>query len=177
MSQPGGHAQSSVADLIAFAATYEPPSFLPPGDDAGAAVIFDIAKVWALHLADGDIDLDAVYSLCKWAAMTLQVHTEGRRRWKDTKPFLEWLVETTAGRMADHLEVEDGNSLRQMRQVALVAVSQGRGADAVRMAVIHAASAMPILPPETLLHEAYAWAVAEARRNARWMMQREAQAQ
>lgn len=166
--------QTSILDTIEQARAFVPPATLPPGDDAAAAVIYSLADTWALHLASGEIDIDTVYALAKAAAMHLQVHTQGRRRWKDTKPFLEWLVETTAARMEALFEVEDDRALRQLRTVALTSVNQGHTSGAVRGAIISAAQGMRFLPPEPLLHEAYAWAVAEARRNARWMTQREA---
>ncbi len=169
-------APQSIETLIEQARGYVPPAFLPPGDDAAGAVVFALANAWALHLACGEIDLDTVYVKAKAVAMNLQVHTQGRRRWKDTKPFLEWLVETTAARMTGFFDVEDDRALRALRTVALTAINQGKGADAVRGALIRAAQGMQWPPPEELLHEAYAWAVAEARRNARWMMMREAPA-
>lgn len=169
-------APKSIETLIEQARAYQPPAFLPPGDDAAGAATMALANVWALQLACGEVDLDTVYVMAKVAAMRLQVHTQGRRRWKDTKPFLEWLVETTAARMDAFFEVEDDRAMRQLRATALAAVNQGHTSDAVRHAIAAQAEGMRFLPPEMLLHEAYAWAVAEARRNARWMMTREAPA-
>lgn len=166
-----------VEEFIRFASTHEPPQFLPRGDDAASKAVFDLARMWAYDLAIGAIDIDTAYALAKAAAMNLQVHTEGRRRWKATKPFLEWIIETGAARIGAYFEVQDDKALHQLRQVALVAVNRGQTAAAVRAAVIHAAAAMPFPPPEHLLHEAYAWGVAEARRNARWMMMREGASQ
>ncbi len=166
--------QTSILQIVERARAYQPPAFLPPDHDAASAATYAMADVWALQLACGEIDLDTVYAMAKVAAMNLQVHTQGRCRWKDTKPFLEWLVETTAARMDAFFEVEDDRAMRQLRATALAAVNQGHTADAVRHAIASQAVGMRSLPPETLLHEAYAWAVAEARRNARWMMTREA---
>lgn len=166
--------QKSILDIVEQARVYQPPAFLPPGDDAACAVTYALADAWALQLACGEIDLDTVYLLAKVAAISLQVHTQGRHRWKDTKPFLEWLVETTAARMTSFFEVEDDRAIRELRATALAAVNQGHTADAVRHTIAAHAVGMRSLPPETLLYEAYAWAVAEARRNARWMTMREA---
>ncbi len=166
-------AAQSIEDLIEQARAYQPPAFLPPDHDAACAATYAMANVWALQLACCEIDIDTVYLLAKLAAMNLQVHTHGRRRWKDTKPFLEWLVETTAARMVAFFEVEDEKALHLLRATALGTINQGQTADVVRHALATQAEGMRCLPPETLLHEAYAWAVAEARRNARWMTMRE----
>ena len=171
---PPAPAPQSIETLIEQARAYQPPAFLPPDHDAACAATYAMANVWALQLACGEIDLDTVYLLAKVAAISLQVHTHGRHRWKDTKPFLEWLVETTAARMTSFFEVEDDRAIRELRATALAAVNQGHTADAVRHTIAAHAVGMRSLPPETLLHEAYAWAVAEARRNARWMTMREA---
>lgn len=166
----------SVAEVIARAETYEPPATLPPGDDAAAEVLYRLCDVWALQLATGEITVDGAYALAKGAAQSLEVHTRGRRRWKATKPFMEWLVEASAARMAAHFAVMDDAALRDLKRVGLTALSQGGGEAQVRSAIALAASGMAAAPPVEILHAAYHDAVAEARRNARWMMQRAASA-
>lgn len=164
---------STIDQLMRDAEAYEPPDVLPAGDDAAAAVLYKLTNTWALHLAYGAIAIDTAYALCKSAAMALQVHTQGRRSWKATKPFLEWMVETTAARFEAHLEVVYGQATRALKTAATAAIGQGHGERGVKAAIAAAAESYDVDLPFEILHEAYSAAVAQARSNARWMSQRE----
>lgn len=161
----------TLAEIIADAEAYQPPAVLPPGD-AGTAAIYRLADTWALQLAQGQIDIDDAYVLAKIAAQTVEVHTQGRRRWKDTKPFLEWLIETQSSRFLAHLEIQYGLAERRLRTVAQSAVGRGLSERGVKAEIAAAAEEFDVILPIEILHEAYHAAVAQARSNARWMSTR-----
>lgn len=160
------------ADYLDDARNFVPPDQWPRDLAGCRALLYRLARIWGTRTALGEMTIDESYELCRASSESVQVSTSGIGRWKCEMQFATWVVDQAVTRIGDAVAVSDGRALRDLSKVGVVAISAGADDRSLRDALADAAERINIQPPVELLHEAYHQAIAQSRRNARWMASR-----